>query len=168
MLKVRRSKVKCKKCNTEGYNSDFYQVVTSNNKNTYYCDKHCYESMSDVELLKIEIRYFLIDILGNGNKSLKTYTDKYISEYESKNMLDSLRIVLSDRCDLLSRYLTNKEFPNNIIKAKYLFKMIEQSVIDEHETRTVKAKQQELMVVYEVDEMVKSTVKKRCDLSSWL
>ena len=165
---MRKAKVKCQNCRTDGYNVDFYCVITTSGKRSYYCNEECYTNLSDTTKTTIEIKYLLIDILDcHVNKGLETYINKTLLVYEKHGKLNALHQILLSRRNSLHAYMSRFDF-NNIAKIKYLLKMVNDDIDQEIEAQRLnEVKQsQTLEPMFEVNHVKK--LKKGRDISDFL
>lgn len=168
MTSIRKRQVKCQHCGNLGYNTEFYCIITPNNKRSYYCDEQCYNSMTYEKKLLIECKYFILEILDcHPSKQFTTYMDKRLKEYDTINKLESLHYILFQRKENLFAYLEKIDFrKNNIAKFKYLIAMIHLDVEKDSAERERLSKQ----VVQHVEPTLemKTSVKKGRDISEFI
>ena len=128
--------------------------------------------MSPVNLKMAEIEYMFISLLNVAglSKSVRGYIRNQLSEYERQNKILILHSILVEKMQYFDKILQNKTFSNTTIKAKYIFKSVEEMVDLEYQ-KMVKRQQQ--IAIKEQGftipcELKRSVVKKVRDISAYL
>lgn len=134
----RNSSCRCRWCGKSNLVKNSLVHITPNNLNMYFCNDECYKAMSKDELLACEIEYMFISMLNarGMTKSLKTYIQNQIKPYKDNDRLLALHSVFKNKHQFFYEYLKDKSFSNSTVKAKYIFKSIENDVEKEYRALT--------------------------------
>lgn len=172
MAKGRVSKCRCRYCGSERLVSNCVSHLTPNNMKMYFCNNDCYEKMSPVNLKMAEIEYMFISLLNVAglSKSVRGYIRNQLSEYERQNKILILHRILVEKMQYFDKILQNKTFSNTTIKAKYIFKSVEETVDLEYQ-KMIKREQQ--IAIKEQSfiipcELKRTNIKKRRNISDFI
>jgi hypothetical protein len=134
----RNSSCRCRWCGKSNLVKNSLVHITPNNLNMYFCNDECYKAMSRDELLASEIEYMFISMLNakGMTKSLKTYIHNQIKPYKDNDRLLALHSVFKNKHQFFYEHLKDKSFSNSTVKAKYIFKSIENDVEKEYQALT--------------------------------
>ena len=163
-----KKKAECYCCGKKGYQENYIEEKLDDEEHSiYFCSECCREVTSEETILNEKIYLLFNKILGvkTLNKSVKGYIRNRLSEdYENKTTF--LFSVLKDKSDKLKQTISEKSFPNSIIKCKYIFASVENEVEKEYKRQQEVEKAQ---TDFDIPiPLVKSVIKRVRDISKYL
>lgn len=163
----RKKTCDCYSCGKKGYVDDFIKEDLDDDHQIYFCSQCCREVTSDEVILNEKIYLLFKKILGvrTLNKSVKGYIRNRLSEdFENKSTI--LLSILSLKYGKLSEIMEEKSFPNNTVKAKYVFASIEKDVEKEYQRQQ---KVEKVQTDFDIPiPLMKSVIKKVRNISKYL
>ena len=163
----RKKTCDCYSCGKKGYVDDFIKEDLDDEHQIYFCSQCCREVTSDEVILNEKIYLLFKKILGvrTLNKSVKGYIRNRLSEdFENKSTI--LFSILSLKYGKLREIMEEKSFPNNTIKAKYVFASVENDVKKEYQRQQEAEK---IQTDFDVPiPLMKSVIKKVRNISKYL
>ena len=161
-----KKKAECYCCGKKGYQENYIEEqLDDEGHSIYFCCEHCRSVTSDEEILKEKIYSLYQSIIGTKtlNKTVKGYIrNRLDNEYKDKKEI--LYRLMKERKDKISEIIIDKNFPNGIVRAKFILKCIEKDVFAEH-------RRQQKYNDIKAEEIIPSRttiIRKIRDISKWL
>ena len=132
----RKKVCQCFSCGTKLYTEDAIEERLDDEHSIYFCNSHCRNVTSDEEILKEKVYSLFKTIINTKtlNKTVKGYLrNRMDDEYKDKNEI--LYLILKEKKEKIINTISNKNFENGVVRAKYILKCVEQDVFKEYKRR---------------------------------